>query len=248
MKKIVAMIVAAIVLLESTPHKAYASNPFDQLPNFLSSRFLDPFAKDLGAVLGGGSFHNGKALGFPGVDFGVQAPVKRVDGSDDIANAAGLKYLAIPWIQAEIGLPWNFSIMARGITAYGTQAIGGGVSYGLLKSDLPGMPNISVSGTYNQLDHQFLTAHTWSANGVLSFNVPIVTPYVGFGYDRTNLKLKDAAFAGTGVSNNGIEGNAGGYRLEGGVNIGFLPFSYLTLAAGVANGEMLYHAGLGIRI
>src|SRR5437016_6288626 len=79
---------------------AQASNPFDQISSHADARFLNPFAQDLGAVLGGGSFHNGQALGFPGVDVGIHTPLKHVDGKDDIANAAGISYLAIPWIQA----------------------------------------------------------------------------------------------------------------------------------------------------
>jgi hypothetical protein len=224
-----------------------ASNPFDQVSSHADARFLNPFAQDLGVVLGGGTFHTGQALGFPGVDVGVHAPLKRVDGKDDIANAAGLTYMGIPWIQAEVGLPFHFGLIARGITAYGATAIGGGIDYGVFKSNVPGMPQVSLSGTYNQIDYSLFTAHTWSGNAVISFNVPIVTPYLGVGYDSTNLKLKDAVFAGTGVNNTGIEGNAVGYRLEGGVNIGFLPFSYLTLAAGLANGELAPHIGLGVR-
>ncbi len=245
MKRITLAFTAALFIIGGAIAHA---DPFDQFRSYLSSQFLDPFAKDLGAVLGGGSLHTGEALGFPGVDIGIHTPIKRVDGKDDIANAAGVKYLAIPWLQAEIGLPLNTGLFIRGMTAYGTKVIGGGLSYSVFKSKIPGMPELSVSWTYNHLDHTYLTARTWSLNTALSLNIPIVTPFVAGGYDRTNVSPKDAAFTGPGASvAKGVEGNSSGYRVEGGVNIGFLPLSYLTLAAGAANGEMLYHAGLGVR-
>jgi opacity protein-like surface antigen len=121
--------------------------------------------------------------------------------------------------------------------------IGVGARYGIIKSGIPGMPAISVQAVYNQLnvsagDNKF-SANTISVAGVVSLNLPVVTPYAGLGFDTTKVTpdsdITDA------------EGSASGIRLEGGVNLSLVPLTYLQLGASLVNSDMGYTLGLGVK-
>jgi len=209
---------------------------------------LDALAQDLGAILGGGGFHSGKVLGFPlGFDVGAHAVVTGVQDDnltfkDDGSTEQG--YFG----QVEVGLPARINLLARGGQVADGDMLGGGISLGILKSDVPGLPSLSVSALYNQLDHDYLDAKTYSVNAALSIEFPLIDPYIGAGYDYTTLDPTAKAFAETPASvDRSLEGKSSGYRVEVGANLHLLPFTYLTLAAGLANGQELYHAAAGVR-
>lgn len=224
------------------------ADPFDKFRSFLEGRFLDPLAKDLGSVMAGGSFHQGSALGVPGFDVGVHLPIKKASSENVLVSSAATN-IALPWVQAEIGLPAKIDLIARaGGGVGGVTLIGGGIRYGIIKGKLPGMPSVSVSALYSALNHDLFEANTISANAVISVKIPVITPYIGVGLDKTKVKPKDAAFSGVGASaSRGIEGKASGYRAEAGINLSLFPLTYITLGAGLTNGDAAYHAGLGIK-
>lgn len=214
----------------------------------LNQMALDELAKDIGATMGGGSFHTGKALGFPlGFDVGVHVPVVGVSDDNVILKDDGSTTHAM-WGQAEVGLPAKLNLIARVGKYEDADLIGGGLRYGILSPSLPGLPAISISGLYSALDHDFFKAKTYSANLSVSFEIPVIHPYIGGGYDFTSVEPQTAAFATapTNVSRS-LEGEGSGYRAEVGVNLSMIPFTYITLAAGLANGNETYHAGAGVK-
>jgi hypothetical protein len=214
----------------------------------VSQTSLDALAQDLGALMGGGSFHRGEALGFPlGFDVGANVPVVGVQKDDTILRDDGSTAHAL-WGQAELGLPGRIGLIARAGKLLDGNLWGGGLSWGLIKAPTPGLPSVSVSALYSALDHDFLDASTLSGNAIVSIDFPFIHPYVGAGYDYTKLDPKSAAFVGAPVgTSTSLDATSSGYRVEAGVNLSVIPFTYLTLGAGLANGEALYHGGAGIQ-
>ena len=127
MKKSVWLLLA--VCLQATA--AYA----DQWGGFAAnadSGSLKPFARDLGGLLGSAAFHSGRSLGLAGWDIGVQGGVGlQPDKNDRIMRNNGVSSFGTPWVQAEIGLPFNISGFIRGVSAQGLTVSGGGLRYGV---------------------------------------------------------------------------------------------------------------------
>ena len=211
----------------------------------LNQTAIDALTKDLGALMAGGSFHTGKALGFPiGFDVGAHATVIGLQKDDAIIRDDRSTWVSV-FGQAEIGLPARINVIGRVGTVGDGKIYGGGLRYGILRPSIPGLPALSVSALYNQMDHDFFKVKNYSANAVLSFDLPIVRPYVGAGYDLTKMNLKDEAF--TGLGTRPVEDSSvSGYRAEIGANVSFIPFTYFTAAVGMANGKQMVHAGAGV--
>jgi len=237
-----------LTLIFSATSALWADGISNNISANINQTALNAFAKDVGSLMGGASFHQGKALGFPlGIDVGVHGvgivlQDKDAILRDDHANAGA------GWVQAEVGLPANINLIARGGKFDDAKMYGGGLRVGLFTPPVPLLPAVSVSALYDKLNHDYVDAHTWSANAVVSVDVPFIHPYLGVGWDHTNLKPTDRAFneAPTGTSRD-LNASVSGYRGEIGVNISVIPFTYLTLAAGLTNSKAMYHAGLGAK-
>ena len=241
---------AVAAVLVSMTVSLFAANPFDEFRNQLVSQGtavaqerLDSFTKDLGAVMGGGSYHQGESLGILGFDVGVQVPVKKVDDQDVIIKQSSLDSIALPILQVEKGLPMDIDIIARFTTFQSATMFGVGVRYGLFKSDIPGLPGISLQAIYNKLDVSAdlnkLSATTISADAVVSIGLPIITPYLGVGIDKTEV-TPDSTIVD-------LKGTAQTTHIEGGVNLALIPFTYIKIGATMIDGSMGYDAGLGVK-
>src|SRR5262249_32078230 len=126
----------------------WADDLKDNFQANLNTKSLDALAKDLGALVGSGSFHQGKSLGFPlGFDIGIHVPVVGLTDDDAILKDNGSTAHAT-WGQAEIGLPAHVSVLARYGKAYDATLLGGGLRWGLFTTAAPGVPSLSVSGLY----------------------------------------------------------------------------------------------------
>ncbi|MBI3549774.1 MAG: hypothetical protein HY078_12110 [Elusimicrobia bacterium] len=206
---------------------------------------LKPFALDIGGVLGGTNFHSGRSLGMPGFDVGVVGTMQlRPDRDDTILRNAGVQRFGIPMIQAEIGLPFNFDVIAHGMSAQGARVFGGGLRYGIHKSGvLSVLPDVAVSVFGDKLNHEFFNATHFSGNVVASFHLPIVHPYVGFGYDVTKATVGAATAAGV----VGGSATARGTRLTAGVDVSPIPFLHAYGAYNLLHGLPGIDLGLGFR-
>ncbi|MCG3205458.1 MAG: hypothetical protein KCHDKBKB_02179 [Elusimicrobia bacterium] len=206
---------------------------------------LDALTKDFGAAVGAGSFHNGKSLGFPlGFDVGVHVAAVGVKDENAILKDDGSSLLS-KWAQVEVGLPARINVIGRYGQIEDADVIGGGLRIGLFTPSVPGLPAVSLTALYNQASHDLFDANTLSANAVLSFDIPFIHPYIGAGYDVTELELTDDPIVPVGARN--LDSSESGYRVEAGINISLIPFTYLNLGAGLANGEELYHGGFGVK-
>ena len=230
--------ILAVCALLAVPLAVRASDFSNNSAANLNSTAFDALAKDLGALVGGGTFHSGESLGFPvGFDIGYH-----IDGTDtdskDVILRDDHKFATANWVQAEIGLPAKLGVIGRYGKIYSADVYGGGLRYGLFKSDVPGLPSISISALYHQLNDDALKGRFLTGNLVASFDVPILHPYIGGGYDNSHIESKGAG---------SVKGDGSGYRAEAGVNLSLIPFTYITIGGGVANGQKMGHAGAGIR-
>ncbi|MCB4791111.1 MAG: hypothetical protein LHV68_04405 [Elusimicrobia bacterium] len=228
---------------------AYAANPFDNFQSLITGQattiaqgMLDNFAKDLGALMGGGTYHQGKSLGLPGFDVGLRIPVVKVKDEDTIIKSS-LDSVALPILQAEIGLPANLDLIAR-FTSYSDSSLAGvGLRYGIIKKSIPGVPSLSAQAVYNTLNVNSglnkLKATTLSVSCIASIDLPIVVPYAGIGIDNTEV-TPDATIID-------LKGKASSMRVEAGVNLSLIPLTYIQLGGALVNGDINYTLGLGIK-
>ena len=207
---------------------------------------LKPFARDLGGVLGAATFQSGRSLGLTGFDVGVrfggQAYPSKGDG---ILRNNGVRAFGLPWVQAEVGMPFKLSGFIRGISYQGLTIAGGGLRYGLYAaSDKPWAPQVLVSVVGHSVVHQDFSASHFGANLVASAGTPIWAPYAGVGFDRTRLVVRQSTLDPT---LNGREVSTLESRFTLGVRLTPYQFTYLSLAATMAHGQGGAEAGLGVR-
>jgi opacity protein-like surface antigen len=250
MKK--ALIVAVLSTVVSSP--VFAANPFDEFRNQLTGatvavaqKNLDNFTKDLGGLMGGAAFHQGKTCGIPGFDVSLRASSKKISDDDAIVKAAGVDNAILPLLQAEIGLPANIDLIGRYSAYADSTLIGGGLRYGIINNAFPGLPSLSVQALYHALNvaagDNKLSATSYNIMAMASFNLPVVDPYVGIGMDSTTVEPN----ASISLPKSGMKGNASTVRIEAGVNLGLLPFTYLQLGGTLIGSDIGYTAGLGVK-
>ncbi len=203
---------------------------------------LDNLAKDLGSALGGGAFRSGRNLGFPGFDISVRVPVVSVNSNDSIVSTAGINSIPFPLLQVEIGLPLGIDLIARGTSYNSASMTGFGLRYSVIKSWIPGVPDVGVQSVYNMLSissgvNKF-TSNTLSTAAVASWKILMIEPYIGVSYDSTSL-TPDAS-----ITN--LTSNVGMVRYDAGLSWTIFPFTYLQAGATSANSNIDYTAGLGI--
>lgn len=233
----------AALLVQAAP--VLWANPFDEFRTRVQDQLLKPFAKDLGGLLGAGDFHSGRALGVPGFDVQATAGLQFRPGKENsIFRDAGVKEFGLPRLQVEVGLPLNIDAIGRGLSAYGTNMVGGGLRYGLWKTKILGvLPDIAVSAFGDSLTHDLFKISHFSFNLAASLNLPIAKPYLGFGLDSTKVTVKDVG--NTAV--NGASATATGTRLTAGVDLTLIPFTHIYGAYTLFNGNSGAEAGLGVR-
>ncbi len=237
------MLTGLMVALTALP--VFSNDDFSNNFGVVDQKSLDAMTQDFGAAVGAGSFHTGQALGFPlGFDVGVHVAAVGVQDENTILKDDKSTLLS-KWIQAEVGLPARINVIARAGQIEDADAFGGGLRVGILKSNVPGLPSLSLTGLYTQASHDLFDAKTFSANAVLSFEVPFIHPYIGAGYDQTELELNDDPMVP--ASARALDSSEGGTRFEAGINLSLIPFTYITLAGGIANGEEMYHGGIGAK-
>lgn len=235
----------ASVLLAFVGASAWAG--FSDFKNVADSAALEPFARDIGGMLGAASTHSGRSLGFPGFDVGVRmGGMLSLDKDDTILKAADLKQFGMPWIQAEIGLPFKLDGFIRGFSYNGLSMVGGGLRYGLLRVvDLPLTPQLAVSAMANTLSFSQFSATHFGANLTVSVKAVIVEPYLGVGFDRTKVEIKTPPTSGLATDGETATGTAP--RVTVGLNLKPFPLIYIHAGYSLVKSASGFEGGLGIR-
>ena len=236
-------LVVLSLLLAVVPAHADQFGGFQQ---FADAGSLKPFARDLGAVLGSGTFHGGRSLGLSGMDVGLRAGMQVSPDKDDrILRNKGVRAFGLPWVQAEVGMPFRLDGFVRGVSYQGLTVAGGGLRYGLLKStDKPWDPQFLISGVAHSVVHQHFSASHVGGNGVFSMGSVKYTPYIGAGVDRTRLVVRSSLADPT---LNGSTVTTLTSRFTAGMRIKPWTFVYLYGAYTLVNFRSGSEAGLGIR-
>lgn len=206
---------------------------------------LNPFARDIGGIIGGTDFHSGRTLGFPGFDIGVAGSVQtRPDKDDTILRTGRVHVIGAPMVMASVGLPFNFDVVGRGTGYDGANVLGGGLRYGVHHSGaLSPLPDITISAFGDRLHHRYFDLTHYSADAVASFGFPILKPYLGIGYDYTELTAASSLPAG--LAN--AKGYGRGSRFTAGLNVQPLPLFYFYGAYTLFHSISGFEAGLGVR-
>jgi hypothetical protein len=239
MKTILALF-AVLSLLAASAH----ADPFSDFQSRIRTDFVKPFALDLGGVLGGASAHTGRALGFPGFWVGgVSAVQFRPDKDDRVLRDADVKAFGVPLIEAGVGLPFKLDVIVHGVSAMGASIYGGGLRYGLYRTDLVDsfLPNVSVSAFGDKVNHKYFSASHGDLNAVATWNLPIVKPFFLAGFDVTEVKVGAAATPGVA----GAKATARGSRFSAGVDVHPVPLISLRGAYTLRHGLPGFDFGLG---
>jgi hypothetical protein len=238
--KIIPALAAALTLLSAPAH----ADPFSEFQSRVQSDFIKPFALDLGGLLGGASAHTGRALGVPGFWVGAVAAVQtRPDRDNRILRDAGVKAFGLPLIEAGVGLPFKIDVIAHGVTAHGLTIYGGGLRYGLYRTDLVDtfLPNVSISAFGDKVNHAYFSAVHGAMNATATWNLPIVKPFFLAGFDVTEVKVGAAATPGV----VGAKATARGSRFSAGVDVHPIPLVSLRGAYTMRHGIPGFDLGLG---
>ncbi|MBI4345367.1 MAG: hypothetical protein HY553_00825 [Elusimicrobia bacterium] len=236
------MIKALLLLLLAVPASA---TPWGDVQNRATAANLKPFALDLGGLLGGAAFHTGRSLGFPGFDVDVMFLTQfKPDRDNAILQNAAPKGFGLPLVQASVGLPFKIDVIGHGMTGQGAKVFGGGLRWGIIRSGpIVRIPSLAVSAFADKVTHTHFSAEHYSVNASASWQLPIIHPYAGVGYDVTKVKLGASTVPGLA----GSSAWARGTRLTGGVDISPIPFFHVFAAYSLRHGQSGADLGLGFR-
>jgi hypothetical protein len=237
----------AAVLLAAAQSSAFAvANPYSGFQQYADSGSLKPFTRDLGGLLGGATFHDGRSLGFSGFDVGVRYSEQFYPSKgDNIMLNNGVRSFGLPWVQAEIGLPFKIDGFIRGISYNGVTVSGGGIRYGLYNaSDKPWAPQVLISGVADTVVHQAFSASHFGLDAVASAGTTFFLPYAGVGVDRTRLVVRSSLLDPT---LNGDNVTTVDLRFTAGVRLKIYQFTYVNLAYVNVHDQSGAEGGLGVR-
>lgn len=203
---------------------------------------LKPFARDIGSLLGSGTYQTARPLGFAGFDIGVRGAAQfRPSRGNTVLRKNNMFGLGV--VQAEIGMPYRIDGFVRGGAFEGLSMAGGGLRYGLWNlSDEKYKINAMLVGMANMAAHRYFYAIHFNTGLVFSINVPVAAPYLGVAYDFTRLEaqtVKDASLIGRKVSVSAARFTAG-MRVK-------LKLGYLAGGITYTHDRSLVNASAGFR-
>lgn len=237
----------AFILVISGTGRAYSQDQFGGFQEFVDSSSLKPFTQDLGSILGAATFHNGRSLGFSGFDMGVRGGMQFYPSKgNSVLRKRGVKFFGLPWVQAEIGLPFRFDGYIRGISYQGLTIAGGGLRYGLTKkSDKPFSPQLLVAASAHSVAHSHFSASHFGSNLIASLNGKITTIYIAGGMDRTVVVVRSVPAREPTLK--GARQTTLESRFTLGISFRPKPYLYLHFAYTLTHGQSGLDSGVGIR-
>jgi hypothetical protein len=201
MKRFAIIVLFVFTVFLATQVMAQDDNNFyDQFQQYAGDQ-IDAIAKPIveafGTGIGGGLYNTASTHGLLGFDLGFRAMMVMIpEGKSAIFDSSDVKFFPVPVAQASVGLPMGFEVMARGFSAKfqdGTISLfGGGVKKNFNSYiPVPGLPDISAMIAYHTFKAgDILSSNTLSMDVLVSKKFLIITPYGGFGFDRTSMDIK----------------------------------------------------------
>ena len=221
------------------------ADPFEDFKTNVSSALLKPFVADLGGLIGGADFNSGRTLSFPGFEVGLATVIQFKPDSDNLVlKNAGVDAFGLPMVQVSAAIPTiGVDAAVRGLSVSGLGIVGAGLKYGVYKSGIAKfIPDVSVSAFYDTIKYDYFKGNHYSFNVAASFDIPVIKPFIGLGYDKTTLEIKNVS-----VLLNGVEAKAGETRMTVGAKVTPFPFTYLYGAYSMLHGNTGAQLGLGIK-
>lgn len=252
MKKILFL----LAVLVSCTSGAFARNIWDDFSAHVTEQNVRPFTKDLGGLIGSGTYTTGRVLGWGGFQIGPRGSMifKMSEANGD--NHADKQKTALgdrddvgtvfyPWLQADIGLPFRIDGFIRASSYQGMTIAGGGIRWGITQPNemLGSLQPMLVVAAHSASARDFSATH-YNASLVLSMKIKYFVPYIGGGVDYTTLHIHDA------VLSPALEGtNEYAATARGTVGMNFKLPSYLdlSLAANYAHYGLGAEASLSVR-
>ncbi len=252
MKKIL-LLLAVFVL---TAPWASARNIWDDFSSHVTTKNVHAFTKDLGGIIGSGTYTTGRILGWGGFQIGPRAgmafKLSRGEGdsyAEEQSTALGdrdeVGSVVYPWLQADIGMPFRVDGFIRASSYQGLTIAGGGLRWGITRPNemLGSFQPMLVVSAHSASARDFSAAH-YNASLVLSMKFKYFVPYIGGGVDYTTLNINQAILAPELVGERDYAATA---RATAGFNFKLPSYLDLSLAANYAYYGLGAEASLSLR-
>lgn len=241
MKKILLAVCACILVLASNGF-CISWEEIMQGANAQIDTQWNNLAKDMGPIVGGGTYHQAGSLGLLGFDIGIHMPLQKVNSDNLMLKDKNIDSLTMPWIQVEKGLPLKIDLVLRGASSDNLSLVGYGLRYNLVALSIL---DVSAMYTMSSLRSDFIKASANDLTVLASVNIPIIKPYLGISQISTTVNPGDKAVEATPLLA-GMKGTASGTLIEAGLNISPFPFFYLH-GGMIVSGGSGYTAGAGLK-
>jgi len=235
---------------------AGAHGNWDHFGANVTSNNVRAFTKDLGGMIGAGTYTTGRILGWGGFQIGPRAgmlfKMSRGHGETQaerdhtaLGERSDVGSVVSPWLQADIGMPFRIDGFIRASSYQGLTIAGGGLRWGITRPSevLGSFQPMLVVAAHSASAKDFSASH-YNASLVLSMKFKYFVPYIGGGVDYTTVTV------GNGVASAAVRG-AREYAATARGTVGFnfkLPsYMDLSLAANYAHYGMGAEASLSLR-
>ncbi len=239
MKKYIGLIAVLLCCLPM-----HARNIWDDFSANVTEQNVRAFTKDLGGLIGSGTYTTGRVLGWGGFQIGPRGTMifKMSKGKNESTHTAlgerdKVGNVFYPWLQADIGMPFRLDGFIRASSYEGMTIAGGGLRWGITSPNemLGSLQPMLVVSAHSASARDFSATH-YNASLVLSMKFKYFVPYIGGGVDYTTLHINQADLT---PSLKGKSEYAATARATAGLNFKLPSYLDLSLAANYA------HYGLG---
>lgn len=235
---------------------ASARNIWDDFSANVTPANVRSFTKDLGGLIGSGTYTTGRILGWGGFQIGPRGSMVFKMSEANGENYADRQKTALgdrdevgsvfyPWLQADIGMPFRIDGFIRASSYQGLTIAGGGLRWGITRPSevLGSFQPMLVVAAHSASARDFSATH-YNASLVLSMKFKYFVPYIGGGVDYTTLNINQAVLA---PELAGTREHAATARATAGFNFKLPSYMDLSLAANYAYYGLGAEASLSLR-
>ena len=200
MDRLTFIIALLILAFAAAQVMAQDGSLFDELEKYAENE-IDPVATPVveafGTGITGGLYHTARTHGTLGFDIGFRAMMVLIpEDESEILDSADVKFFPVPVIQASVGLPMDFEVMARGFSVKFEDETISLFGIGVKKNfksyiPVPGFPDVSAMIAYHSFKAgDYLSSTHLSFGAMVSKKFLLITPYAGFAYDKTSMDVE----------------------------------------------------------